>query len=321
MRSFRNILVVVEEESQHAAAYAEAVGLARENDARLTFLDIAVASPGEFARLLSLLPGVAAEGPGAELVRYHAERAEAFAAAARAEGIEAEAAVEDGTPFIAVIGRVLAAGHDLVLKGLYTGASGLPGLTRGPDLHLLRKCPCPVWIVRDEPGTGPRRILAAVDPDTTPDDETRNALNRRVLDLAFSLAERDGATVDVVGAWRVLEENVLRTGRVHLPAEEVDTIVERERQASLARLEALIAAYRGRPVTCNILHLKGAPGDVIPEHVASAGIDTIVMGTVGRTCIAGLLIGNTAETILGRTSCAILAIKPPGFVSPVAAAG
>jgi universal stress protein E len=41
------------------------------------------------------------------------------------------------------------------------------------------------------------------------------------------------------------------------------------------------------------------------------------METVGRTGIPGLLMGNTAETILQQVNCSVLAIKPPGFVTPV----
>lgn len=43
----------------------------------------------------------------------------------------------------------------------------------------------------------------------------------------------------------------------------------------------------------------------------------LVMGTVGRTGIPGLVIGNTAEAILNQVHCSILAVKPPDFVSPV----
>ena len=43
----------------------------------------------------------------------------------------------------------------------------------------------------------------------------------------------------------------------------------------------------------------------------------IIMGTVGRTGIPGFIMGNTAETILNRIDCSVLAIKPDGFVTPV----
>jgi nucleotide-binding universal stress UspA family protein len=42
------------------------------------------------------------------------------------------------------------------------------------------------------------------------------------------------------------------------------------------------------------------------------------MGTVARTGIPGLLIGNTAEGVLNQVDCSLLALKPEGFVSPVA---
>jgi nucleotide-binding universal stress UspA family protein len=98
---------------------------------------------------------------------------------------------------------------------------------------------------------------------------------------------------------------------------EVDRLVERERASSHARFETLMKAFANHPAKHSMLHLKGAPGDAIPEHAQSAGIDTVVMGTVGRTGIPGFFTGNTAETILRRISCSLIAVKPAGFVSPV----
>ena len=45
--------------------------------------------------------------------------------------------------------------------------------------------------------------------------------------------------------------------------------------------------------------------------------DLVVMGTAGRSGISGLVIGNTAEAILSQLRCALLAVKPDSFVSPV----
>jgi universal stress protein E len=47
------------------------------------------------------------------------------------------------------------------------------------------------------------------------------------------------------------------------------------------------------------------------------GIDLVVMGTVARAGIAGMLIGNTAERVLRKLPCSVLTVKPDGFVSPV----
>ena len=46
-------------------------------------------------------------------------------------------------------------------------------------------------------------------------------------------------------------------------------------------------------------------------------VELLVIGTVGRSGIPGLLIGNTAEQVLAEVTCSILAFKPAGFVSPI----
>jgi nucleotide-binding universal stress UspA family protein len=63
--------------------------------------------------------------------------------------------------------------------------------------------------------------------------------------------------------------------------------------------------------------LKGAARKEIPALAKRLAIDCIVMGTVARTGICGFIMGNTAETILEQIDCSVLAIKPPGFVTPV----
>ena len=47
------------------------------------------------------------------------------------------------------------------------------------------------------------------------------------------------------------------------------------------------------------------------------GVGLIVMGTVARTGLSGLFMGNTAEEILRSVDCSVLAVKPEGFVTPV----
>jgi nucleotide-binding universal stress UspA family protein len=63
--------------------------------------------------------------------------------------------------------------------------------------------------------------------------------------------------------------------------------------------------------------LRGAASKVIPLTARRLKADLVVMGTVARTGIAGLIIGNTAEAILEQLRCSVLAVKPLGFVSPV----
>lgn len=41
------------------------------------------------------------------------------------------------------------------------------------------------------------------------------------------------------------------------------------------------------------------------------------MGTVGCTGLAGIIMGNTAEAVIRQLRGSVLAVKPPGFVTPV----
>jgi nucleotide-binding universal stress UspA family protein len=43
------------------------------------------------------------------------------------------------------------------------------------------------------------------------------------------------------------------------------------------------------------------------------------MGTVSRSGIRGMLVGNTAERLLSGFHRSLLTVKPAGFVSPVEA--
>jgi universal stress protein E len=55
-------------------------------------------------------------------------------------------------PFVEVIRMVQREGHDIVIKGA-TAAPARARCLKGFDMHLLRKCPCPVWMLMG-PGDG-----------------------------------------------------------------------------------------------------------------------------------------------------------------------
>lgn len=62
---------------------------------------------------------------------------------------------------------------------------------------------------------------------------------------------------------------------------------------------------------------KAEPGTYIAAFVERRRIDTLFMGTVARTGIAGLPIGNTAEAVRTDAACSAAAVKPAGFQTPV----
>ena len=63
--------------------------------------------------------------------------------------------------------------------------------------------------------------------------------------------------------------------------------------------------------------IKGTPGEAIPRFAKRRRMDLVVMGTVARSGLDGFLIGNTAEKVVSKLDCSLLAVKPNDFVCPV----
>ena len=87
-------------------------------------------------------------------------------------------------------------------------------------------------------------------------------------------------------------------------------------QEAREELESLLASAGIASSSIRTELVRGVPQDVIPAYVAAHAIDLVVMGTLARTGVPGLIIGNTAERVLHRLKGSVLAIKPPGFRAP-----
>ena len=155
----------------------------------------------------------------------------------------------------------------------------------------------------------------------------RRALRRQIIEMASSLALSEFAELHVAHAWEPIAESAVR-GALYMPEETLIAYVEDERRDHEASLHALMHEVTGdldqgaldylKPRT----HLvKGSAQKEIPALAKQIGADLIVMGTVARTGVPGFIMGNTAETILNQIDCSVLAIKPPGFKTPVTLAG
>jgi nucleotide-binding universal stress UspA family protein len=320
MHRFRNILVAIDVDRPAQGLLARAARLAKQNAASVTLTAVVENLPW-YTRLV--LPN--ADELQELLVRKRSEILEQLSEPIRQDGLAVSVGVLRGRCHIEMVRQVLRGGHDLLMKEAEPNESVLFGST---DMHLLRTCPCPVWLVK--PGHGDRpfsQVLAPVDPAPPPDETDvlhiredpapkDPALDARILELAGSLAEGDGAELHVVHVWSAPGEGLVR-GDPMLAQGQVERYVEDCRVEARKALDDLLARSGGRPGRRSVHLLKGDPADVIAGFAKTGGVDLIVMGTVARTGIGGLLIGNTAETILQRVDCSVLAVKPEGFVSPV----
>ena len=323
MKRFKNILCMVEPGKECNPVVERAVILAENNQANLSVISVA---PSARAGIGMPEGGPISADLQATIVNNHKQELENLVEPYRLR-IKIETRVLIGIPFLEIIREVLRNAHDLVIK-CPESLDWLDRLFSSGDKHLLRKCPCPVWMVRSQTGESFDRILAAVDVDdsySSNELKTRQALNEMVMELAGSLAVSEFAELHVAHAWAALGESALRHGAfMQRPENEVNTYVDQTRRHHTQLLDTFIkkvSANLGEDAAEYIkprLHMpKGSARKVIPELVKELQVDCIVMGTVARTGVPGLFMGNTAETILDQLECSVLAIKPPGFATPV----
>jgi len=326
MRRFKNILCVLERDESSRLAFERSVALAENNQASLTVVDVIQRVPAGFS-----VPDGSKGSINLQtaMVRDLESRAQALIEPLR-QRLHIQHKVLSGTSFFEVIREVLRNRHDLVIKCPESPA-WLDRLFAGDDMHLLRKCPCPVWFIKPHAAKPYRRILAAVDVDDLyPPQElkTRHALNLQVLEMAASLALAESAELHVVHAWEAMAELVGSLAfSPKQSKEQITADVEQEREQRKQLLDKLMRNVKTessamgdavdylKPRTYLV---KGSARKEVPALAHQLAVDCIVMGTVARTGIRGFIMGNTAETILEQIDCSVLAVKPEGFVTPVA---
>ena len=321
MQRFKNILYVMVPDSVSEVALGHAVALAHNNQARLTVVEVIDKTPSYIklhGRILST------ETFREKLVAEHQQKLQTLVGSLE-KNIEIQTKILIGTPFLEIIRQILRNKHDLMIKTAESGRL-LDRVFGSDDMHLLRKCPCPVWLVKSKSPQKYQRILAAVDVDDyQPEDlYIRHLLNLQVLEMASSLVSSECAELHIVNAWEAIGESALRSAPIGILEEDIAAYIEEVRQQHQQNLNLLMneTTKKIEYKTLNALNpqvhlLKGSPDEEIPLLSRRIDADLVVMGTVARTGISGFFIGNTAETILNQLDCSVLAIKPQGFQTPV----
>jgi universal stress protein E len=303
-QKFHSILVDVDAVGQQHPALDAAFGLASHSDAKVKIVDVIRDVPAEARSFVT--PRLEQE-----IVNHHRERLEHLACW-RQRPVPVNTAVLRGAPGVALVQEVLRYGHDLLVRahGRDLPAEAPPF---GPiDLHLLRTCPCPVWLVGPPEPSRSRHIVAAV--DTSSPHPAEQALNRHIVELALRLGQVRGGSITVLHAWQAYGEYLLQPRMA--PDVFADFLHRAERRAHDGTA-ALVETFGERLARVQVSVVKGDPSNVIPAVAIERHADLIVMGSMGRSGLAGIFMGNTAERVLRRWQGSVLVVKPLGFVSPV----
>jgi nucleotide-binding universal stress UspA family protein len=310
LAGFKNILVASNPGQLSASIMHQAVDLADRHDAQLALLGFV-----EPLRPWQREINVAGKIVDVERLLTESHTEVLSSMAKRAGGTDVAVDVKTGKPSQEVSRFVMAKDIDLVIVGEPAPEPGRDqGLSPGV-MQLLRTCPAPVWVMRPS-RTRKLRVLALVDPDPT--DRTRDELNQKILELAMSLAADGSGELHVGHAWEMPGESFLRASAfVSLSDEEVDLMVGATEQEHRQRLDELVARHGVAAAGGRTHMVHGDPSKALPALCELTRCNLVVLGTVARTGLSGLIMGNTAETILRSVSSSVLALKPDGFETPV----
>lgn len=314
MQRFKNILFVAQAEDnvKQETAFAQAVLLAQQNQARLTVMDVAEPMTSISEYLMDFVM------PAKNIQQFNVEqriqKLEQLTEISRQQNIKSKCRVTTGTPFLEIVQAVLRDQYDLVIK-TSEGSGGVDRLFGSTDLHLLRKCPCPVWIFKQDDYQETHRVLAAIDIDKR--DTDKADVNVSILKLATSLAAMKNCELHIVQCWSLPSESALRYGLGHMTEDDMERLEQKTEQTYHDWLDELLDPYDIDRFKLRIHLMRGDPKLHIPQLVKKEAIDLLIMGSVNRTGIAGFFIGSTAENVFNGVDTSVLAVKPDDFVSPV----
>lgn len=182
---------------------------------------------------------------------------------------------------------------DLLLKSTFSADVRSHGFSKHSDYHILRRSPCPVLLSKAASERPYQRVLAALALEDN--DRKHDALNQHVMAEARKVCRRSGASLFAVAAVE--------------GAPNITQILKITENADAEKLsdEYIVSQHFGIDPDKVIIDYGPATA-VLVEAVETVPADLLIMGTAGRSGIAGAMVGNTCEKVLDAVSVDILTV-------------
>jgi len=217
----------------------------------------------------------------------------------REMGVEVSSDLHLGVPSQVILESAIHQDADLIVIGT-RGLSGFRHLLLGSTAErVVQHAHCPVLTVHPEDTDKHRPI----DTILVPTDFSRDA--ETAYFVALNLLGKESST------------KVVLLHVYHLPYEytaygtiptSLDYFKDVEGAAE-ERLVTLAEELRQQGFHVETLAREGFPPEVILGEAEAAGADLIAMGTHGRTGLAHLVLGSTAERVVQRANCPVLTVR------------
>lgn len=166
------------------------------------------------------------------------------------------------------------------------------------DWKLLRSAQIPVLLVKADNDWDNSSLLLCVDGN--PQDRDHNKLNERIVKAGRLISEVGQADIHLFSA---------------CPSEMQDVAQQPVSHSALTNgyRESCRGLVSPELVSDSQIHIDSGPAELlIPEFAGQVDAKLVIIGTVARKGLKGVLLGNTAEQILKRVSCDLLVVSPAG---------
>jgi len=308
MEKHKKILVVIDPTTEYQKALERAITLAKHAKANITaFLTIF-----DFSyEMTTMLSSDERESMRKSVINDRKSWVDGLINAVDSTGIQIDCKVVwHNRPFESVIEEVINDGFDLVIKGTHQHDKLKSVIFTPTDWHILRKCPCPVLLVKDHEWPDDGNIIAAVNVGS--DDSEHQSLNKRITEEAINISKLMKANTHLVNSYPGTPVNIAIEIPEFNSAEYNETMLNNHQ-------EAMVKHAIDFDIPVEQTHVKeGLPEDVIERLSTELDAELVILGTIGRTGLSAAFIGNTAEHVIDRLNCDVLALKPDGYKSPLA---
>lgn len=310
MKSFKNILVYVDSFATYPqTAFHKAIQVATGNHGAITLIDVIEEVPWFMNAITHKAQDILDSTEG-----IRRDKLEEMAEEARNYDIPVKTLLVHGKPFVEIIRAALRDNHDLVMKTsrqpIDEGSSG--GLYGQTAIRLIRKCPCPVWLVAANAPEAYKNVVVSIDP--APENESQNKLSKKLMDTAISITCPETGVLTTLHAWSLYAETLFSS---RMTPQELREHIESVEEQVLEMVETFMIPFKDFLPEGKIELVRGEPGFAIPEYAHKSGADLLVMGTSGRSGLPQFFSGHIAEMVANEVNCSLLVIKPDEFVSPI----
>lgn len=228
----------------------------------------------------------------------------------RSQGtVKADSVVAFGRPWLEILKVAGPSQRNLIICGIRDQGKVSRMLFGSTGQKLLRNAVCPVWLVKPRiDDDADLDVLAATDLGDVGED---------ILFAGVALGQSLPVRLNILHVLDDrLEQHLSEAGA---SAEDLSTYREKTKIDAEDKLhhQLSLTDYRTVEKGVQIHFANGSPEDCILSAIENLDIDLLIMATVGRGGLPGMLLGNTAERLLPEIPCSILAIKPDDFQCPV----